>query len=161
MILPLRQRHRRMMIVLAMIIPATFVLGIALRRDMPARTTPRLLADLQGSETEVWNRSDVFSKIPVRVRLLRGPMSSFYTVDFSAGRAFAKPDLLVYWVAADACVTNVLPDSARLLGTFRPSLPLQLPQETNQAGGLMVMYSLADQEVVDVSQPIRFGDSTK
>jgi hypothetical protein len=161
MILPLRQRHRRMMIALAMIIPATFVMGIALRRNMTARATPRLLADLRDSETEVWNRSDVFSKIPVRVRLLRGPMSSFYAVDLSAGRAFAKPDLLVYWVAAEARVTNVLPDSARLLGTFIPSRPLRLPQETNQTSGLLVMYSLADQEVVDVSQPIRFGESAK
>jgi len=149
------------MIALVIVLPATFVMGIALRKSMPARATPRLLADLRNSETEVWHRNDVFSRIPVSVRLLRGPMSSFHAVEFSAGSAFAKPDLLVYWVAADTRVAEVLPDNARLLGAFNSSVPLQLPEETNQAGGLLVMYSLADQEIVDVSKPVRFHDATK
>ena len=161
MILPLRQRHRHIFAVVSVLLPIAFAVGIAARKPIPLRATTRLAAELRGSETEVWYRSDVFSKIPVGVRLLRGPMSSFHAVEFSAGRGFAKPDLLVYWVTADALVGNSLPDDARLLGGFDSSVHLQIPSEANPSGGRLVLYSLADQEVVDVSKPIRFNDSTK
>lgn len=161
MILTLRQRHRRVFAVLGVLLPVAFVIGIAARKPVPTQTAPGLLTELRSSETEVWNRSDIFPKIPVGVRLLRGPMSSFYRVAFSPDRAFAKPDLLVYWVSGETKVTDVLPDNARLLGSFSPEMSLQLPTEAGQMSGALVMYSLADQEVVDVSKPIRLTDSTK
>jgi hypothetical protein len=161
MILSLRQCHRRVFAVLSVLLPLVFAIGIAARKPIPLRAMPSLAADLRGSETEVWYRSDVFSKIPVGVRLLRGPMSSFHAVGFSVGKGFAKPDLLVYWVAADARVSDVLPDNARLLGGFNSSVHLQISSEDNQSGGQLILYSLADQQVVDVSKPIQFNDSTK
>jgi len=160
MILPLRQRHRRVFAVLGVLLPIAFVIGIAARKPIPRRAVPSLLAALRDSETEVWNRSDLFPKIPVRVRLLRGPMQSFYAVEFLPAREFVKPDLLVYWVADAPNLADKLPDSARLLGAFNASRPLQLPGDVTSGVGVLLLYSLADNEIVDASKPTRFKDST-
>jgi len=160
MILPLRQRHRRMFAVLGVFLPIAFVVGVAARRPIPYRTPPPLATDLQASQTEVWSRSDFFRKIPVNVRLLRGPMGSFYSVEFLPGRSFAKPDLLVYWVTGTLTIADKLPDDARLLGAFNTSVPLQLPDDASSSGGVLVLYSLADNEIVDASEPTIFNDST-
>jgi hypothetical protein len=161
MILPLRQRHRRVFAVIGVLLPIFFVVGIAARRTIPLQAMPGLAVDLRTSETEVWKRTDIFSKVPVKVRLLRGPMSSWYAVAFEPGRGFARPDLLVYWVTDAPTIAGSLPDDARLLGSFNPSIPLQLPSEASTAGGVLVLYSLADNEIVDVSKPTRFNDSAK
>lgn len=160
MILSLRQRHRRMFAVLGVLLPVSLIFGIAARKPVALRAMPGLVADLRGSETEVWRRTDVFPKVPVNVRMLRGPMSSWYTVEFRPSQGFAKPDLLVYWVTGAPSVEDSLPDNARLLGPFNPAIPLQLPSEASNAGGVLILYSLADNEIVDVSRPVRFNAST-
>ena len=68
-----------------------------------------------------------------------------------------KPDLLVYWLAGSVRVTGKLPDQAVLLGAFQPSVALPLPQNAAATGGSLVLYSLADQEVVDASAPLPFS----
>jgi hypothetical protein len=73
---------------------------------------------------------------------------------------FAKPDLLVYWVTGSPAITDMLPESASLLGSFN-SPALDLPAEATHTDGLLILFSLADQEIVDVSKPARFVDSTK
>ncbi len=98
-------------------------------------------------------------KIPVRVRLLHGP--AWYRVGFSVGRGFAKPDLLVYWAAGNPVIGEVLPGDARLLGPFDPSMSLQLPNDASVTGGVLVLYSLADNEIVDASKPTRFNESAQ
>jgi len=161
MILPLRQRHCRMFAVLGVLLPVAFIVGVAARRPIPYRTAPPLAADLRDSQTEVWNRSDLFPNNPVSVRLLRGPMGSFYTVEFLPRNGFAKPDLLVYWLAGTPAIGDKLPDSARLLGAFNALQPSQLPSDATSAGGVLALYSVADNEIVDVSKPTRFNDSKK
>jgi hypothetical protein len=160
MILPLRQRHYHVFAVLGVLLPIAFVIGIAARKPIPHRPVPSLLAALRDSQTEMWNRRDFFPKIPVSARLLRGARGSFYMVEFHPGSGFAKPDLLVYWVAGNPVIADKLPDNARLLGAFGASLPLQLPSDAISAGGVLVLYSLADNEIVDTSKPTRFNDST-
>jgi len=159
MILPLRQRHRRVFAVLGVLLPVAFVVGVAARRPIPYRTAPPLAADLPPSHTEVWNRSDLFPNIPVSIRLLRGPMGSVYTVEFLPRNGFARPDLLVYWLAGTPTIGDKLPDNARLLGAFSTSQPLQLPSDATSSGGVLLLYSVADNEIVDVSKPTRFNDS--
>ncbi len=72
---------------------------------------------------------------------------------FSVAKDFVKPDLLVYWVAGNPNITNTLPGDARLLGVFNPSVTLPLPPDSGPGNGVLVLYSLADQEVVEVSKP--------
>jgi hypothetical protein len=81
-------------------------------------------------------------------------------VSFSAAKDFVKPDLLAYWSAGNSNITNALPDNAILLGAFT-SPQLSLPETAEKPDGTLVLFSLADNEIVDVSRPFRISDSTK
>ena len=65
---------------------------------------------------------------------------------------FIKPDLMVYWVAGNPPAVNPLADLGRLLGGFDAG-NLPLPAEAAATNGVLVLYSLADNEIVDVSKP--------
>jgi len=78
----------------------------------------------------------------------------------AAAKDFAEPDLLVYWLPGSPKPANGVPDDARLLGAFSaPALPL--PGQATKSDGVILLYSLADSRIVDVSRPVRFDDSTK
>jgi hypothetical protein len=155
-ILPLRQRHRRIFLVLAMFLPITFLVGILARK--PATAITALPAGLAASTpvfaaTE-WNRSDLFAKAPVSVRLLREKTGAGnFAIEFFAAKDFVKPDLIAYWVAGSPSLTNAVPDDARLLGGFDSAAILPLPRDAETATGELILYSLADQEIVEVSKP--------
>ena len=83
-----------------------------------------------------------------------------FGVEFSAAKDFVKPDLIDYWVAGNPTIADELPDNAVLLGSFS-SMPLPLSDEAMKSSGALVLFSLADNEIVDASKPIRFNDSTK
>lgn len=159
MILALRQRHRRMFAVLGVLLPVALVTGVALRTSIPLRTERNWVMELREAEKLTWERSDLFSKVPVRVRLLRGPAWS--RVGFSVARGFAKPDLLVYWAAGNPRISETLPTNAQLLGPFNPEVFLQLPDDARSTGGVLVLYSLADNEIVDASKPTRFNETSQ
>lgn len=155
MIRPLRQQHRRIVIALGLFLPLVFAAGIAARKPVPSvqelpaalRPAPQPVMD------QVWKRSGLFSNAPVEVRCLREKDSARLAVQCSAPAGFLKPDLLVYWVAGKAPPAGTLPENAALLGEFdSPRLPL--PAEAATANGRLVLYSLADNEIVDVSKPI-------
>jgi hypothetical protein len=155
MIRPLRQRHRRMVTVLGVVLPVVLVAGIAARKPAPIVTTlPSALATAtQHLETVEWERTDLFTKTLIQVRLLRESAGSGrFAVGFSAAKDFVKPDLLVYWAAGNPDITTTLPDKARLLGAFNSSAALTLPAEAALGSGVLVLYSLADQEIVEVSK---------
>ena len=156
MIRPLRQRHRRMVIVLGVFLPIAFLIGIAARKSVPGMTSlpQELVASPQKFAVTEWERADLFTKTPIQVRLLRESAGAgHFAVEFSAARDFVKPDLIVYWVAGSPNVTDTLPDNARLLGVFNSSVALSLPPDAGPDSGVLVLYSLADQEIVGVSKP--------
>ena len=158
MILPLRKQHRRTFIVLGLFLPVTFAVGMAVRQ--PAARVGQLPAGLAPSPSPrelVWTRSGLFAKAPVGVGLLREKNSGQLAVQFSAAAGFLKPDLMVYWVAGNSPVAAALPENATLLGEFS-SAALALPPEAAATNGVLVLYSLADNELVDESQPMRFTD---
>ncbi len=157
MIRPLRQRHRRMMTIIGVLLPIAFAAGIAARRPAPTvATLPTALATTQRYfEAVEWERADLFTKTPIQVRLLRESAGAgHFAVEFSAARDFVKPDLIVYWIAGSPNVTDTLPDNARLLGVFNSSVALSLPPDAGPDSGVLVLYSLADQEIVGVSKPL-------
>jgi hypothetical protein len=156
MIRPLRQRHLHTFLALGIFLPVAFVVGIAARKPLPeVNSLPKEIAPATASfASEVWSRADLFPKSPVQIRLLREQIEAEkYAVSFSAAKDFVKPDLLVYWSDKNLSNTNTLPDNAILLGAFNaPQLPL--PTAAKKTDGLLVLYSLADNEIVDVSKPI-------
>src|SRR4051812_2149306 len=78
MIRPLRQRHRRMVILLCVFLPVAFVIGIAARKPVPAMASlPReLTASPRNFPVTEWNRADLLTNAPIQVRLLRESASA-------------------------------------------------------------------------------------
>lgn len=154
MIRPFRERHRQVFTILAVILPAAFAIGVAARRPVSAiEPLPAVLRpEPFTSPTMIWSRDDLFAKTRVRVALLREQgKTGALAVRLFARAAFVKPDLLVYWSASE--VKDKLPHDAALLGAFSGSVPLRLPSE-HSATGSLILYSLADGEVVEVSKPV-------
>ena len=156
MIRPLRQRHRRMVIVLGVVLPIAFTVGIAARKPVPGMTSlpKELAASPQTLAVTEWERADIFTKMPIQVRLLRESAGAgHFAVEFSAAKDFVKPDLIVYWVTGNSNITHALPDNALLLGGFNPYTPLPLVEHIGPPSVRLVLYSLADQEIVEISKP--------
>jgi len=162
MILPLRQRHRCMFAVIGVLLPITFVIGIAARRAVPHAATlpPELSSWSQAFTATDYDRDDLFTNAPVRVRLWREQNIGRYAVGFVAAKDFIKPDLIAYWIAGHPAATDQLPPEATLLGAFSAG-PLLLPVEATTTDGSLILFSLADQEIVDLSKPTRFSEPTK
>jgi hypothetical protein len=156
MIRPLRQRHRRMVTFIGVLLPIAFGAGIAARKPAPAaaRLPMALAGTAQHFEAVEWERDDLFTKTSIQVRLLRERVDAGHSaVALFAPKDFLKPDLIVYWVAGSPDPTDKLPENARLVGVFNSSAALSLPADAALGSGVLVLYSLADQQVVEVSKP--------
>jgi len=161
MIRPLRQWHRRQILTLGVILPIGLALGLAGRKSVPVDLDlPAALAPAPASTgTLFWANDHLFARSPVTVRLWRPPAGSrSWAVSFSAAPDFLKPDLMVYWVTYGATGDDTFPTNAVMLGTFGAA-PLRLPNEAFRAMGELVLYSLADYEIVDASKPFMLDNS--
>lgn len=165
MIRPLRQRqrHRQIVIVLGFFLPVAFSVGIVARKPVPeVSSLPREFASAAPRfESQEWQRADLFTKSPMQVHLMRERTGAGkFAIVFSAAKDFVKPDLIVYWVTGNPATTDKLPDNAILVGSFN-SPPLLLSDEITRLNGQLVLFSLADNEIVDVSKPVQFNAPTK
>ena len=168
MIRPLRQRHHRSFIVLGIFLPVAFAVGIVARKPVPVMAgLPEALVPVSPQFTALvwedikWKDPLFFPKTPVDVRLWREQTNAGpFALTLTAPKEFLKPDLLVYWVPAGTTVTDALPANAILLGAFAaPALPV--PEEAAKTNGSLILYRLADNEIVDVSKPVQLNDSTR
>ena len=163
MIRPLRIRHRRVFTLLGLLLPIALGLGVAARKTVPVATN--LSAEFNTAsrrfEASDWEQRDIFTNTPVHVHTLRQSIQGGRrAIALTAEPGFVKPDLLAYWISGTSKVAEGLPDNAVFLGTFNaPELPL--PDEAMKMDGSIILYSLADGEVVDVSRSVRFNASTK
>lgn len=163
MLLSLRRHHRHIFIALRVLLPVAFAVGVVARKSVPTMNElpVALVAAPQKFEAVEWERADLFAKSPIGVRLLREQKDAGrFAISFSAVKDFVKSDLIVYWVAGNPNITAPLPDNAILLGGFGMTA-LLLPDEVVKSDGSLILYSLADNEIVDVSKPILFIDSIK
>jgi hypothetical protein len=163
MIRSLRHRHRRQVLVLGIVLPVAFVFGILARKPVPApaELPPELTPAPLPLGNLVWNRDHLFPKAPVSTRLWeQRNHSSSFAVDFSAPASFIKPDLMVYWLDKNSDLHDGLPTNAILLGVFGAAA-LPIPDHSANWGGELVLYSLADGEVIDVSQPIQLSAASQ
>jgi hypothetical protein len=160
---PLRQRHRRIIAVIGVLLPIAFAAGIAARKPVPslASLPSGLAASREKFTATIWERHHLFMKLPVRIQLLREARETGqHAISFTAPKDFARPDLIVYWIAAGFAIDDSLPDDARLLGSFGATA-LPLPNAISNVEGVLVLYSLADNEILDVSKPLRFDGSIR
>jgi len=157
MIRPLRQRHRVMILTLSVLLPAGFVLGIAARKPVP--TVPLLPGPVGGEalrfDSPLWAREDLWPKHSIRTRLLADESGGRLGVELTAKEPIARPDLLLYWVPGERELDDTLPDNAFLLGALSadPPCALPLPPDASREQGVLILYSLADHEIVEASQP--------
>lgn len=152
MIRPLRQRHRLMVIALAVVLPIAFVAGVASRKPVPVADTLAFPANeaVMKFDSVLWERADLWTKREIRTRLLADGAGRF-AVALSLAKEIQKPDVLLYWAPGAPAVTDKLPDDAFLIGPLgRVVLPL--PATAASGSGTLILYSLADHEVVAVSQ---------
>ncbi|MBI5385603.1 MAG: hypothetical protein HZA90_13070 [Verrucomicrobia bacterium] len=157
MIRPLRQRHRVIFCALALVLPLAFAAGVAARKPVPVMAA---LPSAVGGErpqfdSTIWERDDLWTQPPMRARLLAGKTNRL-AVELIAARDIARADVIVYWVPGDPKLNDALPDNAVFLGAFTRNGPLPLPAEAAQQAGSLILYSLADHEIVARSKPLTF-----
>jgi len=155
MIRPLRQRHRIVVLSLAVILPAAFAVGIATRKEVPASRPEHGLSEQAPHQTELWARSDLWQKTAIHTRLLRVGPERTLGVELVSTKRIVRPDVQVYWVPGEGDIQHALPDDAFLLGSFDQSstVPLSMPEAAKEQTGALVLYSLADQEIIATSKP--------
>jgi hypothetical protein len=152
MVLSLRRRHRRVFSILAVFLPAAFVLGLVARVHPPTYAgVPPGLTVPQTKGRVVWTKAELFPGRRIITTLLVDGKGR-QMVEFTF-RELTVPDLLGYWVPGGGVrETARLPENARFLGAVLSGGLLPLPADT-AAGGRIVLYSLAEHEVVTVSEP--------
>lgn len=149
MIAPLRARHRRAFTVLALALPALYLLALRARPDRPtmaATALPGAAPQTAASAASGAPPVPLFPDLEIDVRLLAAG-----TVLELDPRAMPRaPDVLVYWRrpergAASGGSGGDLPDDAVLLGALAPRArryPLPAP------GGTVLLYSLGHRTVI-------------
>jgi hypothetical protein len=152
MIRPLRQRHRVIVCALGAFLPVAFAAGLVARKPVPVAANVPL--ELVGQRNDfggvIWTKADLWPRQDI-ITSLRRDAASALAVELLLGD-LAKPDVLVYWAAGKEAAVASLPESARLLGSLANRSPLPLPANVRGEAGRLILYSLADHEVVAASQ---------
>lgn len=154
MILSLRQRHRWMVCTLAVVLPATFVFGVAARRIIPLiqPVSFNLGVELSAYRTLVWSDSNSWPGERISTSLWSDSLGSL-AVEFAFDKSVG-PDVLVYWLTGDTLATDRLPDNAQLLGPFSNRERLPFPGKPGGQHGRFLLYSLANQKVIAKSEVV-------
>lgn len=141
MIRPLRARHRRMIVVLALVVPMLLVAALAVRR--PAPTSP--------------DRID--SSVPplpaLEVELARGESDApGLAVRLRTSLFDERPDILPYWSPVRPVDDGSWTARSHLLGSGGKRFDefLLLPEAAQERDGWLVLYSVAHREVVAEQQ---------
>jgi len=152
---PLRQRHRAMIGALGALLPVAFIFGLAAPKPVPTMALPRLLpGETPRVDSVRWDRDDLWTQPALRTRLVTDQVDR-RAIELRAKDAVIRPDVLVYWIPGESKPDQELPPAAILLGAFNGhgTTPLRLPPQAAGQGGLLVLYSLAEQEIIAASKP--------
>ena len=154
MIRPLRQWHRVMVCALGVMLPVAFIAGIAARRHVPVANANALPSKLVSNAKDfgkvVLTKTDIWPGQRIITSLRRDAAGSV-AVELMF-RDLVKPDVLLYWAAGkEGMPVDGLPENARLLGALSNGAPLPIPAEARGEAGRLVLYSLADHEIVAAS----------
>jgi hypothetical protein len=108
----------------------------------------------------IWERGDLWPQFSIRTRLLSDSgVGQKFAVELAPTKEIVQPDLIVYWVPTTLKIGDPIPDNVVLLGAFLQTMPTQLllPAEAAKGSGALLLYSLADHEVVAASKPLEVG----
>ena len=140
MIQPLRIAHRRIFMVLAILLPAIIAGGLSERHILVSAKASSTFQDAAhlSAASAVWQKNTATTEFfsnssPDTVRLVLRPVQELH-----------DPDLLLYWTA-EAGSSDL--SQARLLGTFAGGRVYSLTREEYRGG--LVLYSLAHSAIVD------------
>jgi hypothetical protein len=152
MIRPLRQRHRVIVCTLGVLLPVVFAAGLVARKPVPVAAS--LPLELAGRANDfgkvVWTKTDIWPYQRI-ITSLRQDSTGSTAVEL-VFKDLAKPDVLVYWAAGKEAAVEGLPDNARLLGALSNRSPLSIPPDVRGESGRILLYSLADHELVAASK---------
>src|SRR5262245_9039043 len=120
MVLPLRQRHRVMVLAMGVVLPAAFVFGIVSRHSVPILSAiPNALQHQSvKADNAAWLREDLWEKSQLRTRLLADSTQSTLALEVTGPAPVIKPDTLLYWVPGNPEIIQSLPNDAVLLGAW-------------------------------------------
>lgn len=146
MIAPLRRRHFRIFIGLALVLPPVFVLALGARPE--SADLGSSAADRETRGRVLFERSDLFATQAITVRV-NETSTGARLLTVSPVTAVRTPDTLVYWLSGpspnESQAADSLPPDAVLLGPLRDAA---YPLPDDAADGRIVLYSLGHQEVV-------------
>lgn len=151
MIRALRQRHRTTTTVLSIILPVVFLFAVALRKPVPI-WVPRPTFN-----NPIWEKNDLWAKPLIKTRLFSyNPTNqpSRFAVQLIPEQPIIRPDVLAYWTPTMVGSIEQVPDSAVLLGSITGEPVMPLPSSSGNTLGSLILYSLADHEVIVVSSPL-------
>lgn len=103
----------------------------------------------------MWVREDLWEKGQLQTRVFKDSTHSNLALEVAATEPVVRPDVLLYWVPGNPKIQDSLPNDAVLLGAWmqEPAGALELPQVAKVGQGKLILYSLADHEIVNVSKP--------
>lgn len=156
MIRPLRNRHRRMMTLLAIVTPLIFALGILARKPLAVTGQAAVIESGKSLPNMIINTSDLWPGTDIHTRIYgdNHPPSRFMLA-LHPQTYLQHPDILVYWHNRPPANTDALPEGAYLLGTlsgtheqtYNFSADIVSPN-----AGSVILYSLAHQSIVAVAE---------
>ncbi len=139
MIRPLRNRHRAMILAIAVIAPAVFIAALLQRESIPAVDAfPAAVSEpiVTASARVVYERGDLWGELGIQTRVLAE--GDVLALELAPGQALKKPDVLVYWRAGGSMAETYLLGALSGAESRRFALPAQARQ-----GGELALYSLA------------------
>ncbi len=144
----LRNRHRVTATVLAAIVPAVFVAGLAVRPDLPTNATlPG--AGIADAATEALTVIDG-AQFGIG-RIMSGEsLTAVVLAPEPGGGGLGKPDVLVYWSPDNPSGQSAPADGLYLLGVMAPQQKrvFDLPPAAASRPGYLSFYSLAAKEML-------------
>ena len=146
MIRPLRERHRRFTLVLALLLPPLMAIAwIARPAAPPMDPLPPGLAGATSAPDPGFRGRELLPGVLIRTRTESGGGGMRTILDIQAREDLRQPDLLVYWSTSPAREGGV-PEDAFLIGKLG-GVGLRsyaLPRGAPEKGGVVILYSLAN-----------------
>ena len=152
----LRQLHRRMWLVLLIVIPLVYVAGLAARRTpiTMERIPDRLIDTYKVSAQPLAESTFAIGETEFSARLFAREGSSLPAVvelERLGATPLAHPDVLVYWTPTTSGQGQSMLADAYFMGVLTEEQPQQyaLPEESTQRDGRLLFYSLGHKQMLD------------
>ncbi len=150
MIQPLRRRHQRWFMVMAVFLPLAMIAGLVVRQPLPAAE------NLPATEPDdcrllLWENAALWPSLSITTRVFADQQPATRLVVALQPRVYLKiPDLLVYWSADSSQPISKMTNAVFLLGQLSGTQTqrFRLPAPALSHDGFLALYSLAHQQQI-------------